>query len=167
MLKLIHAMSDLKFSNLMSVYEESNQLNGMMQYSHHSVVEQLNLIEMDFYHYLVSVFFCQERSFCAVWEVAGQYRSALRIEPYQDGFLLCALETPPHERGKGYARQLIKSVIGHLCEQGRGVLYSHVFKKNEVSLSVHRACGFEIVKDYAVYSDGSVLHNNYTLALKY
>lgn len=167
MLKLIHSISGLRFSNLMEVYSESNTMNGMEQYAHLADVEQLNAAEMDFYHYLHSVFFRQENSFYAVWEASGKYLSALRVEPYLEGYLLCALETHPLERGKGYARNLIQGVTRYLAEQGSGIIYSHVSKKNGASLGVHRACGFEIIKDHAVYSDGSVLSNNYTLALKY
>ena len=125
------------------------------------------MAEMNFYHYLNSVFFRQTDSFYAVWEISGRYLSALRIEPYLDGYLLCALETKPKERKKGYACELIQSVIGYLAEQGSGILYSHVSKENFASLAVHKACGFEISKNYAVYADGSVLLNNYTLVREY
>ena len=167
MLKLIQSMSQLNFSNLMSVYSESNAMNGLEQYSHLDTFEQLHSAEMDFYHYLHSVFFRQEKSFYAVWEASGEYLSALRIEPYQDGYLLCALETNPVARGKGYAKRLIHAVIQCLSEQGSGILYSHVSKKNKASLAVHSACGFLAIKDHAVYSDGSVMHNHFTLALEY
>ena len=167
MLKLILSMSDLRFSDLMKVYSESNTLNGVEQYGHLSESEQLNLVEMDFYHYLHSVFFHQDHSFYAVWEESDQYYCALRIEPYQNGFLLCALETLPSVRQKGYARKLIQSVIAYLNEKGSGILYSHISKKNKPSLAVHIACGFEIIQDYAVYSDGSVMRNHYTLTYKY
>ena len=167
MLKLIHSMSGLRFSNLMGVYSESNILNGIELYAHLSESEQLYMAETEFYHYLSSIFFQQENSFYAVWEISDQYLSALRVEPYHDGYLLCALETLPSERGKGYARNLIMGVIQYLSGQGSGILYSHVSKKNEASLAAHRACGFEVIKDYAVYSDGSVLRNNYTMALQY
>ena len=167
MLKLIRSMSELNFSSLMTVYSESNALNGQEQYGFYPESEQLHLAEMDFYHYLHSVFFRQPDSFYAVWDSPLGYLSALRIEPYQDGYLLCALETSPLNRKKGYARNLIKSVQNYLAEQGSGVLYSHISKKNTGSLAVHKACRFEIVKDDAVYSDGSVLQNNYTLAYPY
>ena len=167
MLKLIHTISDLNFAELMNVYSESNMLNGAELYGNLTESEQLYMAEMDFYHYLNSVFFRQFDSFYAVWELSGRYISALRIEPYMDGYLLCALETSPQERRKGHACSLIHNVQEYLAEQGSGVLYSHVSKRNPASLRVHTRCGFEAVKDYAVYSDGSVLRNHYTLAYTY
>ena len=62
---------------------------------------------------------------------------------------------------------LIQAVQSYLKEQGSGVIYSHVSKKNTASLGIHKKCGFEDFKDYAVYSDGSVLHSDVTLVYKY
>ena len=167
MLILLHAMAELRFSELMAVYFESNQWNGRDKYSNLTEFEQLHMAEQDFYNYLNSVFFCQSNSFYAVWVEQGQYCSTLRIEPYQDGYLLCALETKPSERKCGYAGKLIHNVQKYMSEQGNGIIYSHVGKKNTASLAVHKACGFEVIKDYSVYSDGSVLRNSYTLSYTY
>lgn len=151
----------------MNVYAEGNILNGREFYPKESAQQQLCNAEQDFYHYLRSVFFRQSDSCYAIWEAQGHYASALRLEPYSDGYLLCALETAPDVRKRGYAEALISAVQKHLAAQGRGVLYSHVSKKNAASLAVHRKCGFQIVMDHAVYSDGSVHQNSYTLAYVY
>jgi len=89
------------------------------------------------------------------------------MEPYSDGFLLCALETAPDSREHGYATALVLEVLDYLSQQGSGTVYSHVSKRNQSSLAVHKKCGFEIIKDYAVYSDGSVLQNCFTLTNMY
>ena len=167
MLQVFHSMKELSFSQLMDVYEESNSLNGSEIYHNLSQFEQLHEAEQDFFNYLTSVFFRQEDSFYAVWDAGKKYTSALRIEPYLDGVLLCGLETAPGERRKGYAYALLTSLIEYLQEQGSGIIYSHVSKKNVSSLNVHFKTGFQIIKEYAVYSDGSVVNNCYTLALKY
>lgn len=167
MLRIIDSMSKLNFSGLMEIYLEGNQENGRQQYPYESESEQLRLAENDFYNYLDSIFFHQKNSVYAVWEDCGRYLAALRLEPYRDGYLLCALETAPDIRGKGYASLLIKDVQKYLSHNKHGIIYSHISKHNGPSLAVHNKCGFHIIKDYAVYSDGSVLQNCYTLAYEY
>lgn len=167
MLKIIYSMRQLSFSQLMEVYEESNILNGQEKYPNASTNVQIREAEQDFYQYLSEIFFCQSNSFYGIWMEGEKYISALRIEPYLDGLLLCALETLPNARRNGYACLLIASVLRYLTEQGSGTLYSHVSKRNTASLNAHLKCGFQVVKDYAVYSDGSVLPGSYTLAYQY
>ena len=80
------------------------------------------------------------------------YRSALRLEPYQDGFLLEALETHPKHRRKGYAKKLISGVLERLPAGTR--VYSHISKQNTPSIASHQACGFHTLVDYSVDTDG-------------
>ena len=167
MLRIVHKLNDLRFSELMQVYAETNAVNGKEMYPAHTPFEQLREVELDFYTYLQTVFFCQENSFYAIWEAEGRYLSALRIEPYADGLLLCGLETVPIARQQGYAYKLIIAVINYLAKRGSVTIYSHVSKQNSASLNTHVKCGFSIIKDHAVYSDGSVLHSSYTLAYEY
>lgn len=167
MLKIVQSLGQLNFSALMNVYTEGNILNGKTFYPKESAQQQLCNAEQNFYHYLNSVFFRQNNSCYAIWEAQGRYVSALRLEPYSDGYLLCALETAPDVRQRGYAETLVCAAQSYLAEQGSGVLYSHVSKKNAASLAVHKKCGFQIIMDHAVYSDGSVHQNSYTLAFAY
>jgi ribosomal protein S18 acetylase RimI-like enzyme len=167
MLLIAVSMRQIQFSELMDVYHESNVLNGLEKYSDYPPDRQLLEVEQDFYQYLNSVFYGQKDSFCAIWEADGKYQSALRIEPYQDGSLLCALETRASARCRGYANALIVSLQKYLAEQGSGVLYSHVDKNNLPSLLLHQKCGFQITKDYAVYADGSVFPGSFTLQYEF
>ena len=166
MLRIVSNMSQLHFSALMDVYHESNLSNGAELYSSDPPEVRLHKVQTDFYHYLNSVFFQQSDSYYAIWESEGVYVSALRLEPYSDGLLLCALETAPGARGRGFAFTLMRNILEYLKEQGSGVVYSHVSKKNTASLAVHEKCGFKVVKDCAVYSDGSVMQNHFTLAYR-
>ena len=163
MLLIIKSMHQLKFSELMSVYMESNFLNGKERYSDLSQEAQIYEAEQDFYQYLSDVFFRQDRSFYAVWEEDGRYVSALRVEPYQNGMLICGLETLLEVRRQGYASKLILAVLRYLATIGNIQVFSHVSKRNLSSLRTHLKCGFEVLKNYAVYTDGSVLHTSYTL----
>lgn len=167
MLKIIETMGQLRFSDLMDIYIEGNIENGGARYPGLSPSQQLREAELDFYQYLNDVFFKQKESFYALWEAEGRYLSALRLEPFHDGLLLSALETAPEARQRGYAAQLIAAVTAYLAEQGSGVIYSHVSKRNLPSVKTHQKCGFQIIADHAVYSDGSVLHSSYTFAYKY
>lgn len=163
MLLIADALRKLSFQELMAVYEEGNRENGAELFPDESSDRQICLAEQNFYEYLHESFFKYPDAIYAVWEENGKYISALRLEPFRDGFLLEALETRPTMRKKGYAAQLIKAVQNRLAEQGGGRIYSHVNKKNAASLNAHKACGFSIILDYAVYIDGSVNRRAYTL----
>ena len=158
MLRLARKCSELIFSNLMEVYEEGNRENGAQHWPGLFGNEQILRAEQEFYRYLED-FFRTKGAYYAVWEENGRYLSALRLEPYEDGLLLEALETRPDCRGKGYGSLLLEAVSA--VETGN--IYSHVSKKNLASLRVHEKCGFRKLLDYAVYIDGSVLSDAVTL----
>ena len=163
MLKIINNLSQLKFSNLMYVYSEGNLENGAERYPQLQPAAQIREAELDFYGYLSDVFFNEQDAFYAVWETGNRYVSALRIESYQDGWLLSALETAPSDRRRGYATHLINAVKKYLVDLGDMKLYSHVSKRNQASLATHLNCNFQIALDYAVYLDVSVNQKCYTL----
>ena len=160
MLVVIHSMRELNFGQLMAVYEESNRKNGKEFWPEQPEGQQILRAEQDFYQYLWESFFHAKGSFYAIWSEKGQYVSALRLEPYQDGLLLEALETAPEYRCKGYASTLIRAVQ-ELPEIEK--IYAHVHKKNTPSLHTHESCGFQRVLEHAVYIDGSVRTNSSTL----
>ena len=162
MLKIIQSFRDLDFRLLANAYVQSCQERGKLNYPDYPASKQLLMPEQELYGE-VKCFFKDKNAFYAVWQSDSRYLSVLRMEPYLDGLLLEGLETPPEERGKGYAKQLVHAVISALSQQEKVVIYSHIDKKNNESLAVHRACGFVLLQDYAVYADGSVSHNAYTM----
>lgn len=160
------SLGQLSFGKLMEVYREANRENGALLAPEETEDRQLQLAEEDFYAYLHDCFFGKPHASYYIWEEAGSYVSALRLEPYRDGLLLEALETAPDKRRLGYAARLMDAVLLSLCEQGSVCVYSHVSKKNIPSLKTHQHCGFQIISDYAAYIDGSVNHRAYTLQYK-
>lgn len=163
MLTTYSSMHGLPFTKLMEIYQEGNRENGAILAPFDTEARQLQLAEQDFYEYLWGTFFKIPGALYAIWWENGKAVSALRLEPYRDGLLLEALETVPQERGKGYAVSLIQAVQEQLTQQGAVCLYSHVSKRNQPSLRVHARCGFQIISDCAVYVDGSVNSQAYTL----
>ena len=155
MLNIVKKLEELDFPALMEVYIEGNEEKAA-DYGAGGLLRA----EREFFEYLQEDFFKHAGAFYAVWRVEGRYISALRLEPYQDGWLLEALETAPEYRGRGYAKALVTAVLEYL--DGAPV-YSHVSKRNEASLRTHSACGFEKYLDHAVYVDGSVSQRAYTL----
>lgn len=151
MVKIYSNLEELAFGKLMQVYSESNLGNALERYPSMDKNAALLNAEQDFYAYLRDCFFKTDGAFYAVWEENGQYVSALRMEPYQDGMLLEALETSPEYRKRGFAQKLINAAL----EESDEKIYSHVNKKNVQSLSVHFKCGFKKISDTAVYIDGS------------
>lgn len=164
MLHIARKTGQLSFDKLLDLYRESILKRGRELAPEEETFRQIRISEDDFYNYLSSSFFRTEDAVYAIWEEGGRYFSALRLEPFQDGLLLEALETVPDERGRGYASKLIRDVQEWLVsEKGSVKVYSHINKRNLASLAVHRTCGFKVIMDHAVYIDGSVNSVAYTL----
>ena len=155
MLLIAKRLEELDFSALMDVYIEGNQEKAD-EYGDGGLLRA----EREFYDYLREDFFRQKDAFYALWKVRGRYVSAMRLEPYGDGWLLEALETAPDHRRKGYAKELMHAVLD---EMGHVIVYSHVSRRNEASLRIHYACGFQKHLDHVVYLDGSVTNRAITL----
>lgn len=163
MLVIARTLEELDFAQLMKIYIEGNQEHGEEFWPEKTPEEQIRLSELDFLSYLRDSFFAKQGTVYMIWQVDNRYVSALRLEPNRDGLLLEALETLPEERRKGYAISLIAAVQEWLRDSGKSKLYSHVSKKNVPSLKTHMHCGFEVYLDYAVYSDGRLNQNAYTM----
>lgn len=159
MLTVAKSLRQFHFGQLMAVYAEGNRENGMEFYPHLPPEEQLLQAEQDFYAYLSDCFFHTAGAAYYIWSENDQYVSALRLEPYQDGLLLEALETHPEYRGRGYAKQLIRAAL-ETTEYEK--IYVHISRRNAPSIAVHTACGFKKILDHAVYADGSVNHHTDT-----
>lgn len=147
-----NSLSDMDFSQLLAVHEESIRLSGKDLYPFESDDRQLLLAQMDFEDYLRRDFFTQKMAQYFVLEDGGSYVSTLRIEQYKEGLLLCALETKPGSRHKGYAKRLVNAVLNYVSAP----VYSHISKKNKPSISVHLSCAFRKLHDGARFLDGSV-----------
>jgi GNAT superfamily N-acetyltransferase len=158
-LYLADKLHKLNFSQLMEVYAEGNEENGEEMWPELPREQRLLRAEQAFYQYLVEGFFPVPGAVYALWVENGIYISALRLEPYEDGLLLEALETAPQYRRRGCGEKLIRAVQEAFPQR----IYSHVGKKNVPSLAIHKKCGFCQVLDYAKYIDGSVARNAVTL----
>ena len=165
MLKIVKNIEELNIEQFLSVYRESSYKNGQAFYRNISETQQMNMAEDDLIAYLRYDFFQQENAFCALWIVDGVYKSILRIEPYCDGVLLHALETAPEDRRKGYGYHLVLAVLEYLQTEKYNKVYSHINKGNKPSLRLHETCGFHMFSDYAIYIDGTVTQNSYTMMI--
>lgn len=155
MLLIFDQLRQLDFSLLMAVYEESNRENGAEFYHNLPEGQQLLEVEQDFYNYLRTGFFTETADRYCIWQENGMYVSALRLQCYQDGLLLEALETHPQYRRQGYAKQLILAAL-ETVECGK--VYVHISRRNRASIATHICCGFRKILDYGIYADGSVNH---------
>ena len=153
MLLIAKSLRELDFRQLMDVYEEGNRENARQQYPQLPESQGVSEAEQDFYAFLKEGFFAVSGAFYAAWTVDGRYVSALRMEPYRDGWLVEAVETKPDCRRNGYAYSLMKAVFSALQA---GKVYSHIHKKNLPSQKLHEGLGFRRCADRAVYIDGSV-----------
>ena len=163
MLICARTFRELDLDSLMEVYLEGNRDNGEDLYPDESPERQMKLAKRDFESYLRESFYVQDRACYWIWSEEGEYRSALRLEPYQDGLLLEALETHPEHRRKGYAKKLICAVLEQFPVGTR--IYSHISKGNTPSLASHLACGFRRLLDYSVDADGERYDNQVTMTV--
>ena len=155
MLLMFDQLRQLDFAQLMAVYAESNRENGAEFYPNLPEGQQLLEAEQDFYNYLRTGFFTEAGDRYCIWQENGIYVSALRLQRYQDGLLLEALETRPHHRKQGYGKKLIMAALETAeCDK----IYVHISRRNHASIAAHLSCGFCKLLDYGVYADGSVNH---------
>lgn len=159
MLLIATDLSRISFGKLMEVYEEGNAENAAEFYPKMDRNAGILQAEQDFYAYLTEFFFPTSGAFYAIWEEQDDYRSALRMEPYRDGYLLEAVETAPFWRKRGYASRLLSNVL----KQVNAPVYSHVHKENQPSLRLHGKCGFVRIAESADMIDGTVSHACCTL----
>ena len=162
MVKIVTKLTQLRYSDLMAVYEQSNRACAAQHYGALDANDGLIRAEQELYAYLGEIFFERSGAFVGIWEENGEYVSAVRMEPYLDGLLLNGLETAPEHRNKGYAQRLVAAVL----QDVRLPVYSHVHKENGPSLRVHRACGFSVVGQGAIYLDGTQTDESLTLCRK-
>ena len=160
MLYIAKNLREIDFRQLMEVYAEGNMKNAKEFWPDIPLGQGVIGAEQDFYQYLRECFFPTRDAIYALWVQEGKYVSALRLEPYQDGLLLAALETAPDHRRRGCAKALIQAVLSEFSGKK---IYSHVSKNYNPSLKTHEACGFQRILDHAVYADGSVLTTSCTL----
>ena len=163
MLICVRTFQELDFDALMQVYLEGNRENGEDLYPEETPERQMELALRGFKNYLRDDFFSNKGSCYWIWSENGAYRSALRLEPYQDGLLLEALETHPEHRRKGFAKKLISAVLEQLPAGTR--VYSHISKRNTPSLASHLSCGFHKLLDYSADADGTIYDHQVTMAV--
>ena len=163
MLKVFNKHYQIEMGKLLKVYSQGHCEITRDQYPQLEPGLALLNAEQDFITYLSDAFFLTPGAIYAVWEVSDMYLSALRLEPYKDGLLVEALETHPDFRNRGFGKALLRSALDYCCSQKAVPIYSHIKKNNIASLRTHVACGFTKILDYAVYIDGSVGNDSWTL----
>ena len=149
MLHIIKSYADLDSLRLMAVYAESNWENTDYFFPE---IEDKSLavrkVEEGFLQFLREEFFAGPSPAYYVLEEAGAWVSALRLNEVQPGlYYLEALETRPDHRRQGCAARLLREVIAHLKTKGPFRLCDCVSKRNEPSVRIHLACGFQIVSE--------------------
>jgi len=162
MLIVIKRFSDVQPAAITTIYSQTIHQNASDLYRNYSDYARRILAEEQYFDDLRD-FFRIPNGKLFVWKVDGKCVSALRSEPFLNGELITHLETAPDMRGKGYAGELLMSVIRFLQKTGVREIYSHVSKQNVPSVAVHRANGFYVKTEYAKLLDGTVSRNYYTL----
>ena len=156
MLHIVTDIHGIQYGQIMDLYAQDLLDAANKSYGDLPVNEGLFNAEQDFYAFLRDVFFQTPGAFFALWLEDGIYCAGLRMEPWQDGMLLCGIITREDRRRKGYAHRLVKQILEQV--ESRPV-YSHVEKGNLASIALHEKCGFTLAGESAQMLDGSLLHN--------
>ena len=151
-LKICNSFSELDFDRLLQVYGYQGE---------DGYTDSCRL-----YEYLYEDFFRVKGAFYALWIEDDAYVSALRAEPYEDGYLIEAVQTCQEQRNKGYAKLLLSAVLREACIPKSTPVYAHIHKKNIASQKLHRSCCFEKISDCAAFIDGSVCSHSLTVMYK-
>ena len=157
MIRIHWDSSALPYGAVMEIYQDELRCRAQKAYTDVSPTEALFEAEQDFYSYLSQDFFSVKGAFLVILGDA----SALRMEPYMDGYLLTGLCTAPAHRRKGLANMLLRHAISVLPENCP--IYSHVEKSNEASVAFHKAFGFMTISDHAQLIDGTHASDYWTL----
>lgn len=158
MLKIAEHLDELRFDELAEVYHYDLEVEGVDDRDF-LPEEWLSCMKAEFWGFLSARFFSREerfgnvRPFYAIWEVGGQYVSAVRVRVYEQGFLLEALQTREDARGKGYASALLEAVTAYLAQWGHFQVYAHVRDWKTQVRNLLEARGFRKIQDYAVRKD--------------
>lgn len=154
MLRSYRTYSDLDMEQILSIYKGAIGRD-------YPVKNPWDRSEIIFLEDLRLFFRCTNASLFA-WEHNGILVSALRLEPYKDGYLISCLETPLTFRRKGFASHLLEAVLSTVQQP----VYAHVSKNNIPSIKLHEKVGFTKYADNAVFIDGSVFSSYFTLIYK-
>ena len=162
MLRIYRRESELNFAKLKAVYRQTNGLSAEKMYPREEPSLAQFWAEDAFEQYVREDFFTVPGAIYAVWEEDERYLSAVRMEPYRDGYLLSSLETTPEFRRMGHGEKLVRAVI----ELSEKPVYAHVYKNNAASLALHQKCGFQQISDFASLLDGTVTQAACTMRFK-
>ncbi len=147
-------MSGQLLRKLAEIYRESLARQGGECYPDETEFRQIALAEAQLGSFLREDFFQKDGICCCLWLECGKPVSALRLWRDSDGVLLEGLETAPEYRGHGFASRLI-AAVQEKCPSDVPI-FSHVNRKNTVSLSIHRKLGFRTVRQSARCRNGEV-----------
>ena len=162
-------LDDLNFPKLMEIYRESNSENAAEMFPDIKDPEEgRKLVEERFKNYL-QVFFQTPGNRYYVLSLNDEWLSAIRLFPVPEknrSFYAEALETRPDSRRKGYGAELFQELFEELKKEGSFEITDSVSKRNEPSLRLHQACGFEIFQDESVCALNGY-HNEKAYGLRY
>ncbi len=144
MYRMVHCVySEASYEIAKDKYPELKDLSQAIQEEEQYFVEKF-----------LGKFMSKDENTYYVWEVNGEWVSALRLTKLDGFYFMEALETAPEHRKKSYASELIRSVIQKLEEDEHVVIRSNVRKTNVASLATHKKCGFVIEEEKDNYFYG-------------
>lgn len=159
MLLIAKSLDELRFEELAALYRYDLEVagceDGMCELDDDWFLEKRS----QFRTYLSARFFSQPdclpdiRPFYAIWEEDGRYVSAVRVNVYEQGLLLEALQTGEAWRKQGYATALLNAVLEYLVQRGGFPVYAHVRNYKAYVHKMLERAGFRKILDYAVRKD--------------
>ena len=140
--------SALDWEQFFALYRESSLENAVDWYPDLPEEAALQKYEAGYREHLLGAF-REEHGILLLLEKEGVYLSALRLYPQEQNlFFLEALETHPKYRQMGYGKRILQEMMLYLHQNHPGcTVWSSVSRKNRISISTHRAAGFDAEPD--------------------
>ena len=167
LLKIARDITEISYTQMCEIYETTILADAATNFGAMDSNLAVILAQQDLYGYLRQVFFKVSGARCGFWIVDDVACAALRIEPYDEGYLISGLETAPDKRRKGYAEALVRSTVAYLFAEGVLRVYAHVMKENISSMNLHSKVGFQKISEKATFIDGTVSADACTFCLKF
>lgn len=159
MLLIAKSLDELRFEELAALYRYDLEVegfeDGMCELDDDWFLEKRSQFRI----YLSARFFSKPdcrpgiRPFYAIWEEEGRYVSAVRVNVYEQGLQLEALQTGEAWRRQGYATALVNAVLEYLAQRGSFPIYAHARDYMTYVHNMLERAGFHEILDYAVRKD--------------
>ena len=94
----------------------------------------------------------KEGDYWLTYYSASEPSGSLRVERYENTYVIREVIVDPEHRGKGIGRTMMEHILRFLKPKGRSI-FLYVDSENKVAISLYKSLGFALVKKGARFGD--------------